>query len=145
MVKWVSFKFEQCLGAFTMLLFDLCSEMWLFGIDVTMFLGVRNFAKTSPMKVIVFWKCSQFRLAFKKEEKNREEVACLWDNSIWIRCIKLSLSRENTCHRHSVCYETVLRFCISLTETFCQTIAFPVISKYCKGAVLQIWTMLGGI
>ena len=45
---------------------------------------------------------------------------------------------ENTCHRHSVCYETVLRFCISLTETFCMTISFPVIKKYRKGRVLQI-------
>ena len=45
---------------------------------------------------------------------------------------------ENTCHRHSVFQETVLRFCILLTETFCNIIAFAVIKKYGKGAVLQI-------
>ena len=45
---------------------------------------------------------------------------------------------QNTCHRDSVCQETVLRFCISLTETFCQTIDFPVINKYGKGGVSQI-------
>ena len=45
---------------------------------------------------------------------------------------------ENTCHRNSVCQETVFRFWRSLTETFCRTIAFPVIEKYDKGAVLQI-------
>ena len=44
----------------------------------------------------------------------------------------------NTCHRQSVCYETVLRFCVSLTETFCKIIAFAVINKYGKLAVLQI-------
>ena len=44
---------------------------------------------------------------------------------------------ENTCHRQSVCSETVLRFCISLTETFCKTIAFPVINKYGKETFLQ--------
>ena len=42
----------------------------------------------------------------------------------------------NTCHRHSVCQEKVLRFCISVTETFCKTIAFPVINKNAKGRVL---------
>ena len=45
---------------------------------------------------------------------------------------------QNTCHRDSVCQETVLRFCISLTETLCQTIDFPVINKYGKGGVSQI-------
>ena len=36
---------------------------------------------------------------------------------------------ENTCDRYSVCKETVLKFCISLSETFCKTIAFPLINK----------------
>ena len=45
---------------------------------------------------------------------------------------------QKTCHRDSVCEETVLRFCISLTETFCQTIDFPVINKYGKRGVSQI-------
>ena len=43
----------------------------------------------------------------------------------------------NTCHRHSVCKETDLRFCIPVRETFCRTIDFPVINKCGKGAVLQ--------
>ena len=46
--------------------------------------------------------------------------------------------KENTCHRHSVCEETVLRFCILLSKTFHKKIAFQVIHKYGKGAVLQI-------
>ena len=45
---------------------------------------------------------------------------------------------ENTCHRHSVCWETVLRFCVSLTETFCKTTPFAVINKSGKRAVLEI-------
>ena len=45
---------------------------------------------------------------------------------------------ENTCHRQSLCQETALRFCISLTETFCRTIDFPVINKCGKGDLLQI-------
>ena len=54
--------------------------------------------------------------------------------------------KENTCNRHSMCYETVLRFCIFVTESFfCKTITFPVINKYGKGAVLHISTMFGSI
>ena len=32
----------------------------------------------------------------------------------------------------------VLRFCISLTETFCRTTDLPLINKFGKGAVLQM-------
>ena len=32
-------------------------------------------------------------------------------------------SEENTCHRESVCYQTVLRFSISVTKSFCKRIA----------------------
>ena len=41
-----------------------------------------------------FWKCSKFKPHFKNEEKNREKVFCFGDNCIWIRCVKLSLSRR---------------------------------------------------
>ena len=34
--------------------------------------------------------------------------------------------------------QTVLRFCISLKETFSSAITFPVIKKYPKRTVLQI-------
>ena len=49
-------------------------------------------------------------------------------------------SEENTCHPHSMCCKTVLRFCMSLTQTFCKSIAFTVINKYGKGGVLDIST-----
>ena len=48
---------------------------------------------------------------------------------------------ENTCHRHSVCWEIVLRFSMSLTETFCKSIAFTVIHKYGKASTMQISRM----
>ena len=50
-------------------------------------------------------------------------------------------SEENTSYRQAVCYETVLRFCISLTVTFYKSIAFTVIKKYGKGAAMHISTM----
>ena len=50
---------------------------------------------------------------------------------------------ENTCNRHSVCWERLLRFSMSLTETFCKSIAFTVINKYGKAAAMQISTIFG--
>ena len=50
---------------------------------------------------------------------------------------------ENTFHRNSVCLETVLRFCTSLTETFCKTIDFPVINKYGKEVSFKFAQCLG--
>ena len=37
--------------------------------------------------------------------------------------------------------QTVLRFCIRLTETFSNAITFMVINKYDKGTVVQIATV----
>ena len=56
MVKGLSFKFEQRLGAFTMLLFDRSSEKGFLAIDLTILLGVRNFRNTSAMRVNFFLK-----------------------------------------------------------------------------------------
>ena len=51
--------------------------------------------------------------------------------------------QENTCHRYSVCQQTVLRFCIFVRESFGMTITLAVINKYGKGAVLDISRMFG--
>ena len=48
---------------------------------------------------------------------------------------------ENTCSRQSMCYQTVLRFFMSLRETFSNSITFTVISIYGKAAVVQIKTV----
>ena len=41
----------------------------------------------------IFWKCSKFKLDFKKEAKSPENGFCFWDNCIWIGIAKLSLLR----------------------------------------------------
>ena len=40
-----------------------------------------------------------------------------------------------------MCWETALRFYISIRETFCQSIALKVVNKYSKGATVQISRM----
>ena len=38
-----------------------------------------------------FWKCSKFNVDYRNAEKNLEKVFCFLDNTVWIRCLKLSL------------------------------------------------------
>ena len=52
-----------------------------------------------------------------------------------LNCLYLE---ENTCFPQLMCKLKVLRFCISLRETFSNSIAFTVINKYGKGVVVQI-------
>ena len=40
-----------------------------------------------------------------------------------------------------MCSQTVRTFCILLRDHFSKAIAFTLINKYAKGAVVQIWTM----
>ena len=37
------------------------------------------------------WKCSKSNADYRSAENNSEKVFSLWDNSIWIGCVKLSL------------------------------------------------------
>ena len=64
MLKLPSFRFEQCLGAFTMLLLQGCSEAVFFEIYLTTFLEVRNFGKTLAMSAIFFRICARFNVDF---------------------------------------------------------------------------------
>ena len=70
----------------------------------------------------------------KKSEKKIFIFEILTSEFFALNCLH---PEENTCHRHWVCYENVLRFCISLTDPFCEANTFEIINKDVKGGVLQ--------
>ena len=117
-------------------------KQYFLGIDLAMFLGVPNLGNISAMRVIFFLKILQISNRFQKWIKKLRKKFLfsryLHLNSLRLNCLH---PEENTCHRHWVCYENVFRFCISLTDPFCEAIAFGVINKDGKGRVLQFWTM----
>ena len=78
----------------------------------------------------------------KQNEKKFFVFELIASELIALNCLD---SEENTCYREAVCYEIVLRFCMSLTVTFYKSIAFTVINKYGKGAAMQISTMFGRV
>ena len=95
MVKVLPCKFQQYLGAFTMLLFEGSLETRHFRHWCNqVFLGPEFRKYFSYESHLFFWKCSKFKLDLKNEEKNWEKVFCFWGTCIWIGCVKLSLLRR---------------------------------------------------
>ena len=74
----------------------------------------------------------------RKIEKKPLVSLILTSELVPLNCL---YSERNTCHHHSVCLQTVLRFCVALKETFFNSITFTVIKKYGKAALVQIATM----
>ena len=50
---------------------------------------------------------------------------------------------KDTCHWQSMCYETSLRFNISLREIFFKSGSFRALEKYDESAIMQILQVLG--
>ena len=63
----------------------------LLDIYLTTVFGVYNFQNTWAMRVISFWKCSKFNVAFQNAATNCENIFCFCNNCIWINCLELSL------------------------------------------------------
>ena len=71
----------------------------------------------------------------RKIEKKSFVSEILVSELVALNCL---YKEDNTCHRKSMCQQTVLRFCIALTWAFLNWIMFRVINKYGKGTVVKI-------
>ena len=94
MVKVKLFRFQQCFVPLICCFSLGPLKRYFLEIFLIMFFGVRNFENTWAVRVIFFWKCSKFNLAFKNGASNWENVFSFWDNCIWIGCLKVSLLRR---------------------------------------------------
>ena len=92
-IKVIWCRFQQCLGTFTMLLFEGSSKMGFFRHLSNHVFRVRSFGNAKAMKVISFSKRSKFQMDSKNAAKSSEKVFCFWENCIWIGIVKLSLLR----------------------------------------------------
>ena len=91
MINLLWFKFQQCLGQFTMLLSETSSETGVFRhlsnhVFRVYISEIQNLWGSS-----FFSKCLKFIVDFKNAAKNSENVFCFWDNCIWNFIVKLSL------------------------------------------------------
>ena len=107
-------------------------------LETTLFRHLSNHGFPSPsfQKYISFFlKASK---SLKNGEKNWEIVFLFRDDCMWNGWVKLSLLiRQYLWHAVDV-LKTVLRFCLSLRESFLNLMPFTVIYKYGKSGVIQI-------
>ena len=94
MVKLLPFRFQQCFGAFTMLLVDGSSETGLFIHLTKHVFWSLSVQKYSARTVIFFLKMFKIESKCRKNKKNWEKVFRFSDNSIWKCCNKLPLLRR---------------------------------------------------
>ena len=93
MIKVMWCRFQQCLGTFTMLLFEGSSKMGFFRHLSNHVFRVRSFGNIKAMRGISVSKRSKFKLDFKNGAKSWENVFSFSDNCIWIGIVILSLLR----------------------------------------------------
>ena len=94
MAKLLSWRFQQCLGLFTMLLVEGFSEMGLLAYLSNHVFQSLELRKYISYKGQFFSKCSKVNVDFKNAENNSEKDFCFLKNCIWIGCIKLPLLRK---------------------------------------------------
>ena len=61
------------------------------------------------------------------------------------RATNSHISEQDACHWHSMCYETPLRFNISLREIFLKSDSLREMKKYCQGShtdLTRVWVPL---
>ena len=76
----------------------------------------------------------------RKIEKKSFLCEIIVSELIVLNCL---YKEDNTCHRQSMCKQTVLRFFIALTETYSNGIMSTGMNKYDEGSVLKISTVFG--
>ena len=93
LINVLRWRFQKCLGTFTMCL-SMDPLKWDF-----LAIYLTTFSESIISKIQNLWGLSfvpkylKFKLNFKNAAKNREKVFSVWDNCIWIGIVKLSLLR----------------------------------------------------
>ena len=71
------------------------------------------------------------------EQNNQKKVLALQIIALELATTNSYNLEQNTCHWQSICYETPLRFAMSVKEIFCQSRFLRVMKKYYGSAFMQ--------
>ena len=80
----------------------------------------------------------KFDVDFKNVANIKQIFFVSYRNTSKLVALSCSYQQENACHRKSMKRQTVFRFYLSLKQSFSDSILCILISKYDKGAVVQI-------
>ena len=91
MIKVMWWRFQNCLGTFTILLVEASSETGLFRHLSNYVFRIRNFGNTKAVRDIFCFRIFNIEVRFKKFSQKLRKNFCFWDNCICIGIVKLSL------------------------------------------------------
>ena len=108
------------------------SETLFLESGLTKYFIACNFRNKEPITIIFFPKCSKFDIDSRKSKKNQKKVLVYKIIAFESGTTNSHIPEQDTCHWQSTCYETHLRFNISLTEIFVKSSYLRVIEYMMK-------------
>ena len=95
------------------------------------------------MTIIFFFKCLKFAVYSRNGTKQSEKLFLLKIIAFELGTTNSRHPEEDTCHWQSICYETPLRFTMTLKEIFCESGFLKVMQKCYGSALMQIFYKFG--
>ena len=102
-----------------------------------------KFRNKKAMTIIFFLKMFKIWCRFQKWEKKWQKFLVLKISGFESSTTNSLNLEKNPCHWQSMCYETSLRFNISLREIFFKSGSIRALEKYDESAIMQILQVLG--
>ena len=95
------------------------------------------------MTIIFFFKCLKFAVYSRNGTKQSEKLFLLKIIAFELGTTNSRHPEEDTCHWQSICYETPLRFTMTLKDIFWKSGSLRVMKKYDGSAHMQILYKFG--
>ena len=144
-IKLLWCRYQESLATLTRSFFEGYSETERFRRISDYVFGGRNFGKTKSMRVIFFPKIFKIYSRLWECSKKHSKSFCFWDNCIWIGIIKFSLLITRKFWSAANVLTRSPKTCMSIRETFSNSIYLAVINAYDKRAVIQFSAVLGHV
>ena len=138
-MKVPSSRFQKFLRRFNMLTVERCSEtVFFFGSELTKFFTACKFRNKVAMTMIFFLKMFEYLCRFRNRLKKQKKFFVLKIIAFESGTTNSQNPEHDTFHWESTCYETQLRFNISLGEIFFKSGSLRVMRKNDENALMQI-------
>ena len=145
-MKVVSCRSYKSLRPFNILTVWECSETVFFREWSKQVFDSLQFPNQSSYDDHFFFKMFKIWCRFQRWNKKKIDQAFAFkDNCIWIGTTNCHNPEQDCCHLESMCYETPLRFNISLREIFFKSGSLRVMKKYDESSVILILSKFGSL
>ena len=138
-------RFHKSLGLFNMLIVKGISETVFFKKSgLTNSFIVCNFRNKVAMTIIFFFENVQISMYIPDmEQKDQKKFLILKIIAFAWGTTNFHNFEEDTCHWQSICYETPVRFTMSLREIFPESGSLWIMKRYDESALMQILQKFG--